>query len=167
MKRDPATDILVAHVQPERIIITVLILAVLIVALYFYLGRVTIVLWVLAAVVVIVFVQGVRQMFDRGPCIVLNDEGIYDKRLGMGLIRWSDIERVRMQGLSGAYYISLELSNSDQYLSRQPAYTRIANQIWRLYNISPIHIKVAHMDVAPGDVFELIMSRVELNRSRR
>jgi hypothetical protein len=167
VKRGPANDILAVHVQPARIITTLVILAFLIVALYVYFGRVTFMLLVLTAAVVIAFVQAVKQVFDRGPCIVVNDEGIHDKRLRVGLIRWSDIERVRMHGIGGAYFISLELSNSEQYLSRQPAYTRIANQIWRLYNVSPINIKVAYMDVAPYDLFELIMSEVELNRSGR
>lgn len=123
-------------------------------------------LWALSVGVVIAFVLALKQTFDRGPCIVINEEGINDKRLRMGTIRWCDIERVRMHGVGAAYFISLELLNSKQYLARQPAYVRISNQIWRLYNVSPINIKVAYMDIAPDELFELIMSEVELNRFR-
>jgi hypothetical protein len=152
--------------QPGRIITTLLILAFLLVALYFYFGRMTFLLWVLSAGVVIAFVMALRQTLDRGPCIIINEEGIFDKRLRMGTIRWSDIERVRMHGVGGAYFISLELLNSEQYLSRQPAYMRISNQVWRLYNVAPVNIKVAYMDVLPDELFELIMSEVEMCRSR-
>lgn len=152
--------------QPGRIITTLLILAFLLVALYFYFGRMTFLLWVLSAGVVIAFVMALRQTLDRGPTIVINEEGIYDKRLRVGTIRWSDIERVRMHGVGGAYFISLELLNSEQYLSRQPAYVRISNQVWRLYDVSPVNIKVAYMDITPDELFELIMSEVELSRSR-
>jgi hypothetical protein len=152
--------------QPGRIITTLVILALLLVALYFYFGRMTFLLWVLSAGVVIAFVMALRQTLDRGPSIVINEEGIYDKRLRMGTIRWSDIVGVRMHGVGGAYFISLELFNSQQYLSRQPSYVRISNQIWRFYDVSPINIKVAYMDVLPDELFELIMSEVELSRSR-
>jgi hypothetical protein len=154
------------NTQPGRIITTLVILALLLVALYFYFGRMTFLLWVLSAGVIIAFVMALRQTLDRGPSIVINEEGIDDKRLRMGTIRWSDIEGVRMHGVGGAYFISLELFNSQQYLSRQPSYARISNQIWRFYDVSPINIKVAYMDVLPDELFELIMSEVELSRSR-
>lgn len=122
-------------------------------------------LWILSASVVLGFVLALKQAVDRGPCIVINEEGIHDKRLRMGTISWADIERVRMHGVGGAYFISLDLSKREQYLSRQPAYLRISNQIWRVYNVSPVNIKVAYMDVQPDELFELIMSEVERERS--
>jgi hypothetical protein len=161
-----AKRMLLYYAQPRRIITALVIVVFLLVALYIFLGRMTFLLWVLSAGTVIGIVQAVKQMSDRGPLIIINEEGINDKRLRMGVIRWSDIEGVRMHGLGGGYFISLELSNKDQYLSRQPLFARISNQIWRLYNISPIHIKVAYMDVTPDELFELIMSEVEQSRSR-
>lgn len=166
MEPTPTKHIFAAYSQPRRIITTLVFLVLLLVFLYFYIGRMTFVLWVLSVGVVIAFVQAVRQLFDRGPCVVITDQGINDKRLRMGMIRWSDVEKVRMQGVGGAYFISLELSNSEQYLSRLSPFTRISNQVWRLYNVSPIHIKVAYMDVSPDEMFEMIMSEVELTRSR-
>ena len=157
---------LLVYSQPRRIITTLVILALILVGLYVYYGM-TFVIALLTVGVVIGLVMAVKQSFDRGPCIVINDEGINDKRLRMGVIRWADIEKVRMEGLGGAHFISLELSNREQYLARQSAYTRISSQVWRLYNISPINIKVAYMDIGPHELFELIMSEVELNRSRR
>lgn len=164
MQLNQNKHIFLSYMQPRRIITTLVIVTVLLVVLYFYFGRMTFLLWVLSAGVIIGFVQALRQTFDRGPCIIINEEGINDKRLRMGVIRWSDIEEVRMHGVGGAYFISLELLNSEKYLAKQPGYIRLSNQIWRLYKISPIHIKVAYMDVSPDELFEMIMSEVELNR---
>jgi hypothetical protein len=152
--------------QPGRIITTLVIIALLLVALYFYFGRMTFLLWVLLAGVMIAFAMALRQTLDGGPSIVINEEGIDDKRLRMGTIRWCDIKGVRMHGVGGACFISLELFNGQHYLSRQPSYLRISNQIWRFYDVSPINIKVAYMDVLPDELFELIMSEVDLSRSR-
>ena len=158
--------LLLYYAQPNRVIKAVVIVGLLLVFLYFYIGRMTFILWLLSIAFVIALVQAVKQMFDRAPLIIINDEGINDKRLGMGLIRWSDIESVRMHGLGGGYFISLELSNKEQYLARQSTFARLSSQIWRLYNISPINIKVAYMDVTPDELFELIMTEVEQRRSR-
>lgn len=166
MEPTPTKHIFAAYSQPRRILTTLAVLVLLLVFLYFFIGRMTFPLWVLSAGVVIAFVQAVRQLSNRGPCVVITDQGINDRRLGMGLILWSDVQQVRMQGVGGAYFISLELSNRDQYLARLSPFTRISSQIWRLYNVSPIHIKVAYMDVSPEEMFEMIMSEVELNRSR-
>ena len=152
--------------QPGRILTTLVMLALLLVAVYIYFGRMTFLLWLLSAGVVIGLFLALKQLFDQGPCIIINEEGIDDKRLRMGTIRWSDIERVRMHGVGGAYFISLELSNSEKYLSRQPAYIRISNQVWRFYNVAPFNIKVAFMNVMPEELFELIMSEVEMSRLR-
>ncbi|SRR6185369_13438782 len=151
--------------QPRRVITTLVILAFVLVGLYMYLGRMTILLWLLSASVFLGFVLALKQTFDPGPCIVINEQGIHDKRLQMGTICWSDIERVRMHGVGGAYFISLELSNREQYLCQQPPYLRLSNQLWRVYNVSPVNIRVAYMDVQPDELFELIMSEVERKRS--
>ena len=166
MEPTPTKHIFAAYSQPRRILTTLVVLVLLLVFLYSFIGRMTFLMWVLSVAVVIAFVQAVRQLADRGPCVVITDQGINDKRLGMGLIRWSDVQQVRMQGVGGAYFISLELSNREQYLARLSAFTRMSNQVWRLYNVSPIHIKVAYMDVSPDEMFEMIMSEVELTRAR-
>jgi len=151
--------------QPKQIMLTLVLIIVGLVALYFYIGRMTFWIWVLAAAVPIVAIQALKQMFDRGPCLIINEEGIFDKRLKMGTIHWSDIKRVYMRAVAGAYFICLDLSNSAQYLSRQPAHLRISGPVWRLYDIPPINIKVAYMDANPDELFELIMSKVEGSRS--
>ena len=165
MQLNQKRHIFLSYVQPKRIVTTLVVVTLLLVVLYFYFGRMNFLLCVLSVGVVIGFVQAWRQTFDRGPCIIVNEEGINDKRLRMGVIRWADIEQIRMHGVGGAYFISLGLLNSEEYLARQPKYVRLSNQIWRLFGVSPIHIKVAYMDVTPDELFEMIMSEVELTRS--
>lgn len=158
--------IFLTYAEPRKVISTLVIASLLLVGLYFYSGRMTFVLWVLSAAAVVGFVQALRQLSQRGPCIIINEQGINDKRMGLGIVRWSDIESARMHGVAGAYFISLQVANSKQYLARQPIYIRIANPLWRIFDVSPIHIKVAYMDVAPEELFEMILDEVELSRSR-
>ena len=166
MQSFQSKHLLAFYEQPGKILKTLGVLSLFLVFLYFFLGQMTFVLWLLTATVAIAFVQALRKLSDRGPCVVINEEGINDKRLGLGVIRWSDIESIRMQGVGGAYFISLELFNDKTYLRRQPGYIRLANKAWRFYNVSPLHIKVAYMDVAPEELFEIIMRGVESHRLR-
>lgn len=166
MQSFQSKHLLAFYEQPKNILKTLGLLSLAIVFLYFFLGHMTFVLWLLTAAVAIAFVQALRKISDRGPCVVINEEGINDKRLGLGVIRWSDIESVRMHGVGAAYFISLELFDKETYLRRQPGYIRLTNQAWRFYNVSPINIKVAYMDVAPDDLFEIILRGVESHRLR-
>jgi hypothetical protein len=70
--------------QPKQIIYTLILIIVGLVTLYLYIGRVTLFMWVMLAAVPIVFIQAIRQIFDLSPCLVINEEGVYDKRLRMG-----------------------------------------------------------------------------------
>ena len=157
--------IFLTYAEPRKVISTLVIASLLLVALFFYYGRMMFVLWVLSAATVVDFVHAVRQLSQRGPVIIINEQGINDKRLGVGVVRWSDIEGARMHGVAGAYFISLKIANSKQYFARQPIYIRISNPLWRMFDVSPIHIKVAYMDVSPEELFKMIMDEVEKNRS--
>lgn len=157
--------IFLTYAEPRKVISTLVIASLLLLALYFYYGRMTFVLWVLSAAAVVGFVQTVRQLSQRGPVIIINEQGINDKRLGVGVVHWSDIEGARMHGVAGAYFISLKVANSEKYLARQPIYIRISNPLWRMFDVSPIHIKVAYMDVSAEELFEMILDEVEESRS--
>ena len=157
--------IVLTYAEPRKVISTLVIASLLLVAVYFYYGRMTFVLWVLSAAAVVGLVQAVRQLSQRGPVIIINEQGINDKRLRVGVVRWADIEGARMHGVAGAYFISLKVANSKQYLARQPIYIRISNPLWRMFDVSPIHIKVAYMDVSAEELFEMIMDEVEESRS--
>jgi hypothetical protein len=159
--------IFLTYAEPRKVISTLAIVSLVLVGLYFYFGRMTFYLWVLSVAVVIGFIQAVRQLSRRGPIIIINEQGINDKRLGVGVVRWSDVEGARMHGVAGAYFISLQVANREQYLARQPVYIRISNALWRIFDVSPIHIKIAYMDVSAGELFEMIMDEVEESRSGR
>jgi hypothetical protein len=64
--------IFLTYAEPKKVISTLVIVSLLLVGLYFYFGRMTFYLWVLSIAVVIGFVQAVRQLYQRGPVIIIN-----------------------------------------------------------------------------------------------
>lgn len=124
-----------------------LLAAVALGALYFYLGYLPVIGWIIAVVLVIVLIaKAVRREGDE-PVILIDDEGVLDKRLKVGVIRWSDIRRIECHNLHGADYISLKLHNSSSYEARRPLWLKALSQPQRIFGMSPTSISTNGLDV--------------------
>jgi hypothetical protein len=97
----------------------------------------------------------------------IDDTGIYDRRLGVGKIRWVDIDDVQLQVTEGNRYLCFRVHNPEPYLARLKG----ANRERVLYNHS-LGFRGFNVDVNPVDVnlLELkkqIDARVRRRRSPR
>ena len=65
----------------------------------------------------------VREMVDRRPRIVVDDRGILDRTLRVGVIEWRDIVHLQLWG----DFVCLELRDPAKYTSRlSPLFRRLA-----------------------------------------
>ena len=116
-------------------------------ALYFYLGYLPLVLWIAGGIVAIVLVGELIRGQSKDPVIILNDEGVFDRRLKVGTIQWSDIRRIRAYNLHGAQYISLELHDTNRYESRRPVWFKLLSQVQRVFGMSSMAISTNGLDM--------------------
>lgn len=58
------------------------------------------------------------RIFDRRPRIIINDEGIFDRTLGVGTIEWRDIRHAHLKSVHGTEFIPLDLRAKTKYLQR-------------------------------------------------
>jgi hypothetical protein len=64
-------------------------------------------------------------MFLRaGPQVVINDEGIEDRRLKIDIIRWEDIRSLSIGSVNSAKFLCVEVADPGRYLSRLPRWRR-------------------------------------------
>lgn len=124
------------------------------VLLYFYLGYLPLILWVLLIVVAIVLLVTLIQGQSNEPVIILNDEGVFDRRLKVGTIRWSDIRRIRAYNLHGAAYLSLELHDMNRYESRRPLWFKLISQVQRVFGMSSIAISTNGLDIDEATLWQ-------------
>ena len=122
--------------------------------LYFYFGYLPTILWLLLIVVSIALVVTLIRGQSNDPVIILNDEGVFDKRLKVGTIRWSDIRRIRSYNLYGAEYISLELHDMNHYESRRPLWFNILSQVQRVFGMSSIAITTNGLDIDQATLWQ-------------
>jgi hypothetical protein len=134
-------------VNPNKNWRMLIISAVAIAALYFYLGYLPVIAWVAGILIVIAFVFRLITGEGKGPVIVLNEQGVSDKRLRVGVIRWEDIRRIQSHDLSGALYISLELHDPKTYEARRPLWLKLLSQVQRVHGMSSTSISTIGLNI--------------------
>jgi hypothetical protein len=119
-----------------------------VIALYLYFGFLSFIFWVIGAIAVVnLLVVAIRGENKGDPLIILNEEGVFDKSLKVGVIRWEDIRRIKSHKLHGQKYISLELDNLATYESRRPIWLRWPGKVFYLLGMTPITIMTRHLDM--------------------
>ena len=115
--------------------------------IYFYWGYLPVGLWVFGGLLVVVLLyQAVRDQ-SKDPCIVLDDEGVFDRRLKVGVIRWDDIYKIKLYDRDESRYISLELNEAQKYKARQPLWMRLISMAHRLHGMSATSISTDGLDM--------------------
>lgn len=125
-------------------------------AFYYIFGYLPLVAWIGAPVIVIFLVINMVRGQNTQPCIVLNDDGVLDTRLKVGVIRWSDIRRISCHSVESVEYISLDLRNSATYEARRPLWFRVASQVQRVHGMSSIAISTNGLDIARDTLVNML-----------
>ena len=132
----------------------VVFVVVLLIVLIFILDSLPLIFWIIAAVLITMALIMVDRAYSPEPLVVLNDEGVFDRRLRVGVIRWEDISRIKLKSVSGVYYISLELHNKWIYQARRPLWLRVWIAWSRPFGLSPISINTTALDVDHDTLIE-------------
>ena len=114
---------------------------------YFFFGYLPFIFWLIGPIAVITLLIAAIRGQGADPVIVIDDNGVLDKRLKVGVIRWEDIRRIKSYSLSGAFYISLELHDMKTYDSRRPMWLKSLSQVQRGLGMSSLAISTNGLDV--------------------
>jgi hypothetical protein len=77
------------------------------------------------------------QLFRHGPTVVIDELGVFDRRMGVGPIPWEDIASVSVAEVKRQRVLSLWLRNEEPYLSRASAWRRRLAAANRALRFSP------------------------------
>lgn len=123
---------------------------------YLYFGYLPTVLWIALIALAILLIFNLIKGQSNEATIVLNDEGVLDRRLKVGVIRWEDIRRISSHDIEGAFYISLELHDQKAYEDRRPVGFRLAAQAHRVHGVSAIAISTNGLEIDHESLVQLI-----------
>ena len=71
---------------------------------------------------VFTLVSSLYRLIYNKPYVVINDEGIEDVRLKIGIISWDDIRSLEVRKLKGLPHICIGLQFPEKFFSRFPAW---------------------------------------------
>jgi hypothetical protein len=125
-------------------------------ALYFYLGYLPLVVWVSGLALLLVLLFNLVRGHSDDPCIVLNPQGVFDRRLKVGVIQWADIRRIDSYSLHGAEYVCLYLHDVKTYDARRPLWLRLLSNVQRIFGMSTISISTNGLDIDRATLMQKI-----------
>lgn len=98
--------------------------------------------------------------------LVINEDGITDSRLGVGLIPWNEIVDAHLESQYNNDYICLKLRSPDKFLSRLPPEKRIRVTNSHKLGFTGFNVSISGVDVDPIDLLQLVRDYSEKNRPR-
>jgi hypothetical protein len=95
------------------------------------------------------------QIFDRQPRLIINHEGIYDRTLKTGLIRWYDIKNIYLQKIGESKYICLVL-DEEKYHQESKKYSAIKD----FFALEEININIDSLAVDEKELVKILEKEI-------
>ncbi|MGZ5280475.1 MAG: STM3941 family protein [Pseudobdellovibrionaceae bacterium] len=96
------------------------------------------------------------------PIVVMNDDGILDRRLNIGVIRWADIQDVQIE-FEGKF-ICLRVQNPEAYVSKFPPVKREKMEFHQSLGFKMLNIEVKGLEVNVLQTVEAIREKIKQTR---
>jgi hypothetical protein len=110
-------------------------------------------------------IVGIRQVADTTPRLVINESGVFDRTLGIGVIKWSDIEGAVVQSIHQNPFICLKLRNEDSYLTKLTSTGRALVAANIQLGFSAINLNLSGVDADADAICALILKRAAISQS--
>lgn len=102
------------------------------------------------------FVVCLREALSRQPRLLIDEEGIEDRRLGLGKIPWTEILDVRLVRMQRVPLLALFLRDPGPWLEKLPRFRRWAARTNQRMGLSPFVISLAATKQKAGKVHDLV-----------
>lgn len=97
------------------------------------------------------------QIFDSRPRLIIDQDGVYDKTLKVGLIPWTDIETAYIKSIQGNSFVCLSLKNTDAYLDKLSPLMRAATKANEKLGFTPLSLNLSGLKVDPVQVLDVVL----------
>lgn len=101
-----------------------------------------------------------RQILDWRPRIVIDERGIFDRTLRVGVIEWHDIEHAYLNSIAGNPFVSLVLTDPEKYLQKAIAWQRKLARLNKYLGAETININVGGINKSPDEVLAVVLMRL-------
>ena len=107
-----------------------------------------------------------KQLLDARPRLVIDDRGVLDRTLKVGVIAWNDILDAQVATLRRQSFVALRLRNEASYTDRLSPILRRLTELNRQFpGFTTLNISVSTLDVEPQQLASLIAQEAESRRT--
>jgi hypothetical protein len=97
------------------------------------------------------------QIFDRRPRLTINELGINDRTMGVGLIPWSEITDAYIKSIRGNNFICLVARNPEMWTSKFSAAKKAMIKTNKALGFSELNVNLSGTSARPEEIHELIL----------
>lgn len=99
------------------------------------------------------------RLFRTGPQVIINDEGIEDRRMKIGVIRWEDILSMRVDNVGSTKFLCVEIADPEKYVSRLPRRGRWLSGVARRMGFPALTIDFSGLSPGIQEVWAYLQAR--------
>jgi hypothetical protein len=96
------------------------------------------------------------QIADPRPRLIIDEQGVSDRMLGVGRIAWSDIQSAYLKSVYGNDFICLKLRNADKYKQKLSQTRRSLAGANRAFGFTDFYLNLSGVDASTDEVIKLI-----------
>ena len=115
--------------------------------------------WIGVAFFGLGFVAFPVMFFRTGPQVVVDDQGIEDRRMKIGVIPWQDIRSLSIGSVNSAKFLCVDLVDPEKYLSRLPPWKRRLAAANEALGFSALSISFAGLSPGLNEVWAYVQGR--------
>ncbi|MGD8450270.1 MAG: STM3941 family protein [Phycisphaerae bacterium] len=94
--------------------------------------------------------------------VIVNDEGIEDRRWGIGVIPWHDITAISLRRIRSSIFLCVEVSDPSEYISRMSALRRFSVWANGLLDFPPITVSFSGLSPSIHEAWDYISAHCRL-----
>lgn len=95
-------------------------------------------------------------IFDHKPQLILNSQGIEDKRLNTGLIKWDEIKFISLEENKQSKWLNLNLREPEKYLRKLTIFQKFLRSANGQTERNNLRIRFIDLDMPIENVWEFI-----------
>ena len=101
-----------------------------------------------------------RQILDMRPRITVNDVGVVDRTLGVGIIPWMEIESAYVKSVKNIDFICLKVRNADAWLEKMPGFKRKMTSANLALGFEVLNLNLSGLKIDTDELFALVQSHL-------
>ncbi len=107
-----------------------------------------------------------KHFLNTAPRLILDDEGIEDKSLGIGKIFWDDIEAAYPNNVFSSKFVSLEIKNVEKYLGKTSKTGRKLVSYNQTLGFEALNLNIVGLDISQKNLMTLITAHLFISAKK-